>query len=258
VSKKKKPRTAPTGAPAPASSRDASAAPGAPRGVRAAWLLTALLFLLFAGLPWTSCNRLGPVSAAVQLTLGRQLTAQLWGIAAALPLMLLAGVAALETSGKPYRGPGRVVAFAIVATLASEGVFILRNSFVRMNWHHGALWALRVGVLAPPVLIALWAYRRRSENAAPMASRLLAAHAAVAMPLAWAPLLDRGGATAGFLAAAALLVLAPLVPDQPAALSPRARQFLALGAALWLGVMVFVLFRGSQRPRFLRWPPPHF
>lgn len=214
--------------------------------------------MVSTGLPWTSCQRLSPVQLSIYWTLHARGIEHLWAFALALPLLVLTGIASLETRGRPYPAPRRTLALTAAGALTSIAITMFTNIVALANWSGGVRIALTFALIAPPALMAAWALARRARNAEPLASRWIAGYAAFAMPVAWAGHLDRAGALLGFLSSCALLVLATAVKDEPSPLGARGRTGVLAATCALILLCTALMFGGYHRPHFLAWPPPRF
>jgi hypothetical protein len=249
----------------------AAAKPAVPEGARKYFLLAAFAFLASTGLPWA--RRASPIQWIASWVAHSDWSDRALALHMALPLLMLVAVASRETAPRVWSRMSvasmaffSMTSFAIVSFGNSlpprphEADMIIYQDIPRVirayaGW---ASYALRALLFAPAALVAGWALAAKSTSIAPedgtssadrapLANRILLALTAAGTTLVWAPRRGAWGYWVGLAASFALLVLAPLVEDKPAALDATKRKQASLALALW-----FVAFAALALTRVRR------
>jgi hypothetical protein len=248
-----------------------AAKPAVPEGARKYFLLAAFAFLASTGLPWA--RRASPIQWIASWVAHSDWSDRALALHMALPLLMLVAVASRETAPRVWSRMSvasmaffSMTSFAIVSFGNSlpprphEADMIIYQDIPRVirayaGW---ASYALRALLFAPAALVAGWALAAKSTSIAPedgtssadrapLANRILLALTAAGTTLVWAPRRGAWGYWVGLAASFALLVLAPLVEDKPAALDATKRKQASLALALW-----FVAFAALALTRVRR------
>jgi hypothetical protein len=237
-----------------------AATPAIPRGTRRAWLLSALAFLASTALPW-SC-RGSPIQwtahwASVPTPGDRALA-----LHAVIPLLMLVAIASRETAPRVWpRMSVATLGFFGMASLAvvsfgdtlparpqqSPQAFYRDIPRVILAYEGWTRHALRALLFVPPALSAGWALAGRGTDRAPLANRLLLGFVCVGLTLAWGPARTAFGWWVSLAGALSVLLLAPFVPDEPAALEAPARRRLALASGLWFVALAALALTRARR-----------
>jgi hypothetical protein len=243
-----------------ASKRDDATPAAIPTGVRRWFLLSSFGFLFATGMPWD--RRSSPIQWIAGWVAHSDWSDRALALHMAIPLLMLVAVASRETAPRVWPrmsvaslGFFAMASFAIVTFGDSlpprpqdgAGPFYQDIPRVIRSYAGWATYAVRALTFVPAALVAGWALAAKGSDRAPIANRILLALATASTVLIWAP---RRMAFGYWLAAAmslALLVLAPLVKDEPEALDERARKKITAASVLWFVAFAAIALTRSRR-----------
>jgi hypothetical protein len=225
------------------------------RGARAAWSISALVFLASTALPW-SCNQ-PPVRFAVEWVTDPAPGLRALGLSITLPLVALAVVAAREARAR--HGRAGILAAVSAATVLALSIAAFSDALPERHqpqaiiamgiprpiagWRGAARAVIRLLLLAPVAAVASWGLAAaRTAGASSVAARWMVSFTAAALTLLWAPACEGTGFWLGVVSSALLALLAAAVPDPAPSPSRRVRALLTGAVVMVLAVLGAMMF----------------
>lgn len=266
-SKKKKARapskeetSEPSGDRAVTKGGDAAAPAAIPTGIRRWFLLCSFGFLFATGMPWD--RRSSPIQWIAGWVAHSDWSDRALALHMAIPLLMLVAVASRETAPRVWpRMSVASLSFFAMASFAivtfgdalpprpqdGAGPFYQDIPRVIRSYAGWATYAVRALTFAPAALVAGWALSAKGSDRAPIANRIMLALTTASTVLIWAPRRMAFGYWVAAAMSLALLVLAPLVKDEPEALDERARKKITAASVLWFVAFAAIALTRSRR-----------
>jgi hypothetical protein len=231
-----------------------------PTGVRRWFLLVSLGFLLASGMPWD--RRASPIQWIAGWVAYADVSDRALALHMAIPLLMLVAVASRETAPRVW--PRMSVASLAFFSMTSFAIVTFGEALpprpqgwmgpfyqdiprVIRSYAGWATYAVRALTFVPVALVAGWALAAKGSDRAPMANRIVLALTASSTVLLWAPRRMSFGYWIAAAMSLALLVLAPLVQDEPEVLDANARKKISVASALWFVAFAAIALTRSRR-----------